>query len=303
MPATTITLSGDIAPVVVSEGSARRWSPARQELGRRWVGIDLSRRVRPADGLLLGGGGASASRTVVIALRCRLAAFGPFLPHEADDPGRHGGVGQRSIPAHTGKPGPQPRCPACPRVYPRPHGSRVARPWLTTTARIWSKRTAAQGARATASSGAGSVQFSTARSVQFSVAGNNPRPHGEASCRGLDLWDDQGLSPPTRGSRQAGRAGDGRQGSIPAHTGKPTAGRQVEGESRVYPRPHGEAVHLDRRAHVGPGLSPPTRGSRVGSVARVVRLGSIPAHTGKPRAHRGCRRGRGVYPRPHGEAS
>ena len=147
------------------------------------------------------------------------------------------------------------------------------------------------------------MQFSTARSVQFSVAGNNPRPHGEASCRGLDLWDDQGLSPPTRGSRQAGRAGDGRQGSIPAHTGKPTAGRQVEGESRVYPRPHGEAVHLDRRAHVGPGLSPPTRGSRVGSVARVVRLGSIPAHTGKPRAHRGCRRGRGVYPRPHGEAS
>ena len=40
---------------------------------------------------------------MVIALRCRLAPFGPFFPHEADDPGRHGGVGQRSIPAHTGE--------------------------------------------------------------------------------------------------------------------------------------------------------------------------------------------------------
>ena len=50
----------------------------------------------------------------------------------------------------------------------------------------------------------------------------------------------------------------------------------------VYPRPHGEAgVHRPQTASLD-GLSPPTRGSPADPVRFVARLGSIPAHTGKP---------------------
>ena len=50
------------------------------------------------------------------------------------------------------------------------------------------------------------------------------------------------------------------------------------------------------------GLSPPTRGSLREAGGGGLRCGSIPAHTGKPRAASTTCRRRRVYPRPHGEA-
>ena len=88
-------------------------------------------------------------------------------------------------------------------------------------------------------------------------------------------------------------------GSIPAHTGKPA--ERVE-RLRVYPRPHGEALRGGCLCRTDMGLSPPTRGSRLGQGRRPRRAGSIPAHTGKPMTARSARIPKTVYPRPHGEA-
>ncbi len=129
-----------------------------------------------------------------------------------------------------------------------------------------------------------------------------PRPHGEADAiRLLEALED-GLSPPTRGSPFNAPAHKLRQGSIPAHTGKPLKGVLVALGGGVYPRPHGEAEAGHQDDDAAQGLSPPTRGSRLRAVRALRRQGSIPAHTGKPYAIRRRPARHGVYPRPHGEA-
>ena len=50
------------------------------------------------------------------------------------------------------------------------------------------------------------------------------------------------------------------------------------------------------------GLSPPTRGSPARKPSSASKLGSIPAHTGKPRSSVPSPMTKRVYPRPHGEA-
>ena len=111
-----------------------------------------------------------------------------------------------------------------------------------------------------------------------------------------------GLSPHTRGSRGEGADVDADPGSIPAHTGKPTTRWATGTATRVYPRTHGEAAGRGARRWRSRGLSPHTRGSLLARRVSRNRLGSIPAHTGKPlflAKWRLCRR---VYPRTHGEA-
>ena len=130
-----------------------------------------------------------------------------------------------------------------------------------------------------------------------------PRPRGEAFvlCLLHDLR--HGLSPPTRGSHVIPGTGSVRDGSIPAHAGKPFDQRVDLRLREVYPRPRGEADSSDRHASTASGLSPPTRGSRTGS--RRARRGnrSIPAHAGKPISSSWSRSYMGVYPRPRGEAA
>ena len=68
-----------------------------------------------------------------------------------------------------------------------------------------------------------------------------PRTHGEAvpclhCC--FSCW---GLSPHTRGSPGRDLEEGRRQGSIPAHTGKPSCPVGTFPEYTVYPRTHGEA--------------------------------------------------------------
>ena len=111
-----------------------------------------------------------------------------------------------------------------------------------------------------------------------------------------------GLSPPTRGSRPGAGGLARRQGSIPAHTGKPGTSAPTRASRRVYPRPHGEAPKGKHSAKPVEGLSPPTRGSHIHGLPGRECDRSIPAHTGKPRARTSIRPCAWVYPRPHGEA-
>ena len=129
-----------------------------------------------------------------------------------------------------------------------------------------------------------------------------PRPHGEALRRGAPRTASGGLSPPTRGSPGYCPPRVNPEGSIPAHTGKPAGGRYGDSGAGVYPRPHGEAGILRVLYWPARGLSPPTRGSLAVGDGRDVKLGSIPAHTGKPRRTPGGPPRSWVYPRPHGEA-
>ena len=134
-----------------------------------------------------------------------------------------------------------------------------------------------------------------------------PRPHGEARSCATARRTEDGLSPPTRGSRRARRTGNGGGGSIPAHTGKPCHRLIGPAKATVYPRPHGEAtasaVFNTLVCGLSPPTPPPTRGSLFGIWVPEWVTGSIPAHTGKP-----CHLLAGgdhmtVYPRPHGEAT
>ena len=73
------------------------------------------------------------------------------------------------------------------------------------------------------------------------------------------------------------------QGSIPAHTGKPT--------------------HGPRNRHDSKGLSPHTRGNLHTVPGTGMIQGSIPAHTGKPADSLHRKSTLEVYPRTHGETS
>ena len=113
---------------------------------------------------------------------------------------------------------------------------------------------------------------------------------------------DSGLSPPTRGSPPGRTERPVRDGSIPAHAGKPRRGSRTPPSPGVYPRPRGEALEETDAPGEPDGLSPPTRGSRSsgGFDSRPPR--SIPAHAGKPSSLAYPKSATAVYPRPRGEA-
>ena len=182
------------------------------------------------------------------------------------------GLRPRSIPAHTGKPGRTVTCATCgdTGLSPPTRGSRL---------RPEHGRAELRSIPAHTGKPFGVGELLLEEEVY-------PRPHGEArvavNTRPIAL----GLSPPTRGSRECAGADLAYQGSIPAHTGKPPETRLGGRDRRVYPRPHGEALSVSRPGTVREGLSPPTRGSRSPAAAADALRGSIPAHTGKPRARR-----------------
>ena len=172
-----------------------------------------------------------------------------------------------SIPAHTGKPSCRARRFASARVYPRPHGEAVFTKDGSGTVVGLSPPTR------------GKPRMWCAWPWRRRVY---PRPHGEAGQDTTPRPPARGLSPPTRGSLARRWSGEDRSGSIPAHTGKPSQVLSSPFPSRVYPRPHGEASARRRGRRGSPGLSPPTRGSRLFRPAAHRAKRSIPAHTGKP---------------------
>ena len=212
-----------------------------------------------------------------------------------------------SIPAHTGKPPRSSDGRLRQRVYPRPHGeaaskhgNRIYQLGLSPPTR--GSRKADDGE----TQGLGSIPAHTGKpkkeATPWPLTEVYPRPHGEASSAGDRPDRSRGLSPPTRGSPQCHVSLNAAPGSIPAHTGKPRSGTPVSAKSRVYPRPHGEALCHPPAQWGLLGLSPPTRGSRLAPGECMMGPGSIPAHTGKPLYRSGMGDEQAVYPRPHGEA-
>ena len=162
-----------------------------------------------------------------------------------------------------------------------------------------------------------------------------PRPCGEAPPSGPHPQMIEGLSPPVRGSRDECHELWVKLGSIPARAGKPTTVGSGSSQTKVYPRPCGEAgararddlittglsppvrgslheltMGTDRPGSIparagkpGRGLSPPVRGSRKEAIAARRSVGSIPARAGKPKVLRMISAGFQVYPRPCGEAA
>jgi hypothetical protein len=110
-------------------------------------------------------------------------------------------------------------------------------------------------------------------------------------------------SPHTRGNHGASARPSPHKGSIPAHTGEPARRDSNARLVEVYPRTHGGTSRETTPRLPRGGLSPHTRGNRVGGGLRVLSHGSIPAHTGEPQLQASPGTVSQVYPRTHGGTS
>ena len=128
-----------------------------------------------------------------------------------------------------------------------------------------------------------------------------PRTHGETHRPGKWRSTTKGLSPYTRGNLPKEDRGGPGAGSIPVHTGKPSACWQIDRHTRVYPRTHGETCDAFEVVLKNHGLSPYTRGNPRSSSQMTPWKRSIPVHTGKPRPTAQTSIFTRVYPRTHGE--
>ena len=128
-----------------------------------------------------------------------------------------------------------------------------------------------------------------------------PRSCGETNLLADKLENIGGLSPLMRGNRTRETNCVLWTGSIPAHAGKPASAYFDGLIDKVYPRSCGETANRSLRQPARPGLSPLMRGNPFRTLFPLSRLGSIPAHAGKPRAVPGAWGIYGVYPRSCGE--
>ena len=219
--------------------------------------------------------------------------------------GHHASTG--SIPAHTGKPFLLAATSILDGVYPRSHGEAVEAEKIADRRGGLSPLTRGSPTlyRSLADS-LGSIPAHTGKplsaSIMIRLIPVYPRSHGEAGQTSVSARFSPGLSPLTRGSHDPAGVLCVAEGSIPAHTGKPSFTRPTMANTAVYPRSHGEARfhRLDGRADGG--LSPLTRGSPPESALPGLCHGSIPAHTGKPDFIDLTGEPTEVYPRSHGEA-
>ena len=191
------------------------------------------------------------------------------------------------------------------RVYPRPRGGarsvtgagRGGRGLSPPTRGSLAATGAAQPAEGSIPAHAGEPDQATVRHPSFEVY---PRPRGGAVRSDSGSVTGSGLSPPTRGSHRQFQGSVLVRRSIPAHAGEPRS-RDIEWDRYgVYPRPRGGAESIPFHPTPCAGLSPPTRGSRVGLSVRGLRDRSIPAHAGEPPYSRVGRHTSRVYPRPRG---
>ena len=126
-------------------------------------------------------------------------------------------------------------------------------------------------------------------------AGEPPRPCTAPAlplvyprvCGGTGhAWQGQkgqkGLSPRVRGNRRRGRGREGRQRSIPACAGEPTALPRGRRGRRVYPRVCGGTGVSHATLMRDEGLSPRVRGNPQRCPSALCPSGSIPACAGEP---------------------
>ncbi len=212
-----------------------------------------------------------------------------------------------SIPAHAGEPAITSSMLPFLRVYPRPRGG-ASDPWpkavpssgLSPPTR-GSLRDGGVHRGVPGSIPAHAGEPVGIRDERF-LPGVYPRPRGGAIASWREAHASQGLSPPTRGSRDALGNGRANVRSIPAHAGEPVTRGSRSGCSRVYPRPRGGAIFVEGDVKRAKGLSPPTRGSHCPHAFLLESGGSIPAHAGEPRTTGPPGARSRVYPRPRGGA-
>ena len=132
----------------------------------------------------------------------------------------------RSIPAHAGEPATRRPAIPCAGVYPRPRGgtppcsdSPAPQPGLSPPTRgnpiAFSARIEWSGS---IPAHAGEPDSRVGNCPDSPVY---PRPRGGTSRTAIAMSAPKGLSPPTRGNRQASAAAVDMSGSIPAHAGEP----------------------------------------------------------------------------------
>ena len=213
-----------------------------------------------------------------------------------------------SIPARAGEP--RRRACLCRRqgVYPRTCGGTGRKIFSTRSMKGLSPHVRGNLEMALAAEGLqGSIP---ARAGEPSVeacsvadSGVYPRTCGGTHCAERPEAADLGLSPHVRGNLEAGDGFPGRDGSIPARAGEPSAFFCGVSISWVYPRTCGGTSSSQVHLLLSEGLSPHVRGNRAPVPARKFIVGSIPARAGEPRTAAAWRSLMRVYPRTCGGTS
>ena len=130
--------------------------------------------------------------------------------------------------------------------------------------------------------------------------GAYPRGRGGTTFCGGFAYVVLGLSPRTRGNRDARTCGAGIVGPIPADAGEPAPRRTAPAPPGAYPRGRGGTWLILVRLFVRAGLSPRTRGNRRTRLPRRSPAGPIPADAGEPPPSGGRCTRRRAYPRGRG---
>ena len=231
-------------------------------------------------------------------------------PHVRGNPEQlqHLRIGQRSIPACTGKPHTQGAHARYGGVYPRMYGETAARDNLHTLVRGLSPHVRGNlGKVVVLCDDWRSIPACTGKPLRGVVARRGdevyPRMYGETDVIVDGDKTPAGLSPHVRGNHSQAIPVCVGVGSIPACTGKPNEPHPPSHRPRVYPRMYGETeVKVNGLTH-RTGLSPHVRGNLFQPESRHPVGGSIPACTGKPPCRPPSGKRQGVYPRMYGETS
>ena len=201
--------------------------------------------------------------------------------------GGAGSAGQRSIPAHAGKPLWRRALSPTRKVDPRACGEAASSHYteeglLGRSPRmrgslVGEKKRVVLEWSIPAHAGKPSSSMPRIRVIRV-----DPRACGEAIVAAGIVSDSEGRSPRMRGSQYWMPSAPGSMGSIPAHAGKPRARSRTRDRRRVDPRACGEAGKDYFQVDVFEGRSPRMRGSPI--ILQIVgrAWGSIPAHAGKP---------------------
>ena len=108
----------------------------------------------------------------------------------------------------------------------------------------------------------------------------HPRSRGEHIAQQVDVIDQQGSSPLTRGAPFPLVPQPPPGGLIPAHAGSTYEASLAHAEKRAHPRSRGEHRHRHPRRGSVRGSSPLTRGALTGTGRRTSAWRLIPAHAG-----------------------
>ena len=141
------------------------------------------------------------------------------------------------------------------------------------------------------------------------MAPNGPRDAVHPRLRGEHLaalgvgQDDDGSSPPTRGTHSANGYGRIAARFIPAYAGNTLGLLKRSLALTVHPRLRGEHAYFDGNWETAEGSSPPTRGTPVSQPSRSDEYRFIPAYAGNTSSLTPTRSMSAVHPRLRGEHS